>query len=381
MNIDDFTDTSLQVIDLRPQDLKDAAREGIVTDQQALALWQWLSHGGAQYRGTPRALSPNTPLPTAGTGPKFGFVNVLYYLGGMVAISAMSLFMTLGFESMGAVGLLAIGVAYLVACLKVADHFKARGLPVPAGILATLAVVLVPLVVWCVQSLLGLWPPGANGNFSDYHVFINWRWTTLEFATLAAGVVMLWRYRLPFMVMPIAVTVWYMSMDVANALMQNSGFDWKFTRDVSVVFGMATIALAMWVDVRSRKSATPEWRQDFAFWLYLFGAIMFWGGLSLRDSDSELGKFLYALLNLALILGGAAIGRRVFTVFGALGVAAYLGYLSHRVFQNSMMFPFVLTLIGLGVVWLGVWWQRNETAINARFAEFVPEGLRPRQTT
>ena len=94
MNIDDFTDTSLQVIDLRPQDLKDAAREGIVTDQQALALWQWLSHGGAQYRGTPRALSPNTPLPTAGTGPKFGFVNVLYYLGGMVAISAMSLFMT-----------------------------------------------------------------------------------------------------------------------------------------------------------------------------------------------------------------------------------------------------------------------------------------------
>jgi hypothetical protein len=232
--------------------------------------------------------------------------------------------------------------------------------------------------VWCVQSLLGLWPPGGSGNYSDYHIFINWRWTTLEFATLAAGVVMLWRYRLPFMVMPIAVTVWYMSMDVANALMQNNGFDWKFTRDVSVVFGMGTIALAMLVDVRIRKSATLEWRQDFAFWLYLFGAIMFWGGLSLRDSDSELGKFLYALLNVALILGGAAIGRRVFAVFGALGVAMYLGYLSHRVFRDSMMFPFVLTLIGLGVVWLGVWWQRHEAAINARFAAFVPEGLRPR---
>lgn len=108
MQIDDFTDTSLQVIDLRPQDLKDAAREGIVTDQQATALWQWLSHGGAQYRGTPRAL---TPMASASSGPKFGFVNVLYYFGGMVAISAMSLFMTLGFQSMGAGGLLAIALA------------------------------------------------------------------------------------------------------------------------------------------------------------------------------------------------------------------------------------------------------------------------------
>ena len=147
MNIDDFTDTSLQVIDLRPQDLKDAAREGIVTDQQATALWQWLSHGGVQYRGTPRAITPMGSAATAATGPAFGFVNVLYYFGGMVAIGAMSLFMTLGFESMGAGGLLAIGLAYLAACMKVADRFKARGLPVPAGLLATLAVVLVPLVV------------------------------------------------------------------------------------------------------------------------------------------------------------------------------------------------------------------------------------------
>ena len=39
---------------------------------------------------------------------------------------------------------------------------------------------------------------------------------------------------------------------------------------------------------------------------------------------------------------------------------------------------FALTLLGLGVVWLGVWWQRHEEAINARFARFVPAGLRPR---
>jgi hypothetical protein len=358
--------TEPECVKLRWQDLNAAASEGILTPAQARALWQRWSVRGLSHA------APVAEPATRSTGPVFGFTHVLYYFGGMVAIGAMSMFMTLGFERLGAAGLLAIALAYLVACLKVADHFKARDLRVPAGILATLAVVLIPLAVWCAQSLLGLWPPGGPGSYSAYHTRIDWRWLTLEFATLAAGAAMLWRYKLPFMVMPLAVTVWYLSLDAANALMQNEGFDWQFTRDVSLVFGMATCVLAMWVDVRSRRSMDAEARQDFSFWLYLFGALMFWGGLSLRDSSNEWGKLGYCLLNGAMVFGGAAIGRRVFTVLGALGVAGYLGYLAHRVFQDSLLFPFALTLLGLGVVALGVWWQRHEEVIQAHLRRLVP---------
>ena len=354
-------------ITLTHDELQAVVADGLITASQADALWQRWTVADTRNHA-PVAAAP----PDRSAGPAFGFTNVLYYFGGMVAMGAMSLFMTLGFERMGAAGLFAIGLAYLVACLKVADHFQARGLHIPAGILATLAVVLVPLLVWCMQSLLGLWPPGGPVGFSAYHMRIDWRWLTLEFATLAAGAVMLWRYKLPFMVMPLAVTVWYMSMDAANALMQNDGFDWQFTRDVSLVFGIATCALAMWVDVRSRRATDADARQDFAFWLYLFGALMFWAGLSLRDSNNEWSKFAYCLINLVLVFGGAVIDRRVFTVLGALGVALYLGYLAHRVFQDSLLFPFALTLLGLGFVGLGVWWQRHEAAIHARLGWLVP---------
>lgn len=353
----------------------------VITAMQATQLWLRFSTGAIPIHRTKIGPEPedwHAQVTTTRFGPGFAFVNVLYYFGGLMAIGAMSLFMTLGFEAMGNWGLLAISTAYLVGSLKVADYFKRRHLPIPAGLMGTLAVVLVPLIAWCVQVLLGLWPLGGQDSFRAYHTYINWRWIFLEFATLAAATVMLYRYKLPFMVMPVAVTVWYMSMDVANALMQNEGMDWKFTRDVSLVFGMGTIAIAMWVDVRTRLSRDAEWRQDFAFWLYIFGAVMFWGSLSMQDSGSEIGKFIYALINIAMVFGGAAIGRRVFTVFGALGVAGYLGYLSHRVFNNSMLFPFALTLLGLSVVALGVWWQRNEARINAQLGRYVPVGLRPR---
>lgn len=377
--IQDFADTAVISVPISETDLQDAARSGVISPQQATALWRLWAQG--EQPALVAAMS-GTAAPVFGhavaSGPRFGFVNVLYYFGGMVAIGAMSLFMTLGFQAMGVKGLLLIGLAYAFGALKVSDHFKAKGLFVPAGLLATLAVALVPLILWCLQSLAGAWPEGGSRNFSDYHHYIDWRWLMLEFGTLAAAAVMLWRYKLPFMVMPVAVTLWYMSMDVANGLMQNAGWDYQFMRDVSLVFGLATIAMAMWVDVRTRLSRDVAWRQDFAFWLYIFGAFMFWCALSLRDSNNEWGKFLYAALNVFLVFLGAAIGRRVFTVFGALGVAGYLGYLSHRVFQDSLLFPFALTLLGLGVVWLGVKWQRNEAAINAYLSRWVPAGLRPR---
>ena len=78
------------------------------------------------------------------------------------------------------------------------------------------AAALVPLAVYGLQNLLGWWPEGEAAR--DYHRHIDGRWLMMELATLAAGAVMLWRFRLPFLVMPVAVTLWYLSMDLAPLL-------------------------------------------------------------------------------------------------------------------------------------------------------------------
>ena len=112
---------------------------------------------------------------------------------------------------------------------------------------------------------------------------------------------------------------------------------WELRKLVSLYSGLLMIGLAFWVDIRSRHKA------DYAFWLYIFGVITFWGGLSSQSSDDELSKFIYFCINLLMIGVGALLIRRVFVVFGALGSCGYLGYLAFDVFSDSWLFPMTLT--------------------------------------
>ncbi len=340
--------------------LKQAAAADIITSDQADRLWLFFSE-----RGT--AASP---------APRFTFANVLYYLGGMLAIGALSLFMTLGWESFGGWGIFFIALLYAGVAFKLALRFEKQGLAIPTGIMAAFVVVLVPLATWGVQQALGFWADAANiKGYRAYHYLINWRWLTLELATLLAGSLMLYRWRTPFLVMPIAVTLWYMSMDLVMLLIAPDAkpwgeSEWLFRKWFSLAFGLIMVLFAFLVDLRSRSA------QDYAFWLYLFGLLAFWGGLTSLGSDKLAGKFIYLAINLALVFAGAVLVRRTFTVFGAFGVAIVLGDLSWRVFKDSWLFPIALTMIGLAIVYAGIWWSRNEARLAARLLTFVPAQLR-----
>jgi hypothetical protein len=338
-------------VQLDRQQLQQAVQAGLLDAIQAQPLWDFL-----QLQGRDR--------------PSFRFTHILYYLGGMIAIGAMSLFMTLGWQRFGGWGLFGIALAYAVAGLGLTEFLLRRQrLAIPAGIAATFVVALVPLAVYGLQAAAGWWVEGSA--YRDYHRLIDGRWLMMELATLAAGAVLLWRYRLPFLMMPVALTLWYLSMDLTPFLAGQVDVDWTLRKFVSLWFGLLVVLLALWVDLRSRYAT-----QDWPFWLYVSGVLAFWGGLSLMTSDSEWSKFGYLCINLAMIGVGAALSRRVFAVFGALGAAGYLGHLANEVFKDSLLFPLALTAIGGAVVWLGILWQRHETRLGTRLRALLPAALR-----
>ena len=336
-------------MDIREHQLQQAAQQGIITHTQVQELWAFLSTQSEQ-------------------GVSFKTSHILYYLGGLIAIGAMSLFMNLGWERFGGWGLFFIALAYMGAGLWLTRFFLNRNLFIPAGILAAFVVVLAPLAVYGIQLALDLWADGRV--YRDYHRYIDWRWLMMEFATLAVGVAILWRHRLPFSMMPVAVTLWYISMDLTPFLFQSEDYQWELRKFISMWFGLLMMLVAFWVDIRTKQP------KDFAFWLYLFGVLAFWGGLSSMNSDSELNKFIYFCINLLLITVGAVLSRRVFAIFGGFGVAIYLSHLAYSVFKDSMLFPFALTVIGLAVIFVGVYWQRHEQKIAEALKRYLPVALR-----
>jgi hypothetical protein len=102
----------------------------------------------------------------------------------------------------------------------------------------------------------------------------------------------------------------------------------------------------------------------------------FWGGLSLQNFDSELSKLLYFGINLLMIAVGVVLVRWVFVVFGAPGSCGYLGHLASDVFNDSWLFPITLTLLGLGIIYLGVLWQKHEKTITAKSHTLLSMPLR-----
>ena len=329
------------------QDISWAAEQASLSQEQQEKLWAAL-----QQRDEGR--------------PKFALAYVAYYFGALLVISAMGWFMSLGWESFGGGGIFALSVLYAVCFVLAGRHlWYEKGLKVPGGLLFTMAVCMTPLAVYGIERATGLWAAEAANSLRRHH---EWCWIAIELSTIAAAVTTLRWVKFPFLVAPIAVSLWVMSIDLTLLLYGEDKFKMDELKVVSLYFGLVVLIVALVVDRFTK--------DDYAFWLYLFGLALFWGGLSLMDSDSEFKKFLYCMVNVLLIGIGVVLRRPVFAVFGGVGVFMYLGHLSYQVFKDSMLFPFALSLLGIAIIYLGVQFQKHRMAVEAAVLRMVPAGVK-----
>ncbi|NBV22068.1 MAG: DUF2157 domain-containing protein [Proteobacteria bacterium] len=330
-------------------DLEWAAGQGVLSPEQAAELWKRLEERHAQQ-------------------PHFSADHVAYYFGAMIVISAMGWFMTLAWETLGGLGIAVIAALYAL-CFTLAGKtlWRQTGLQIPGGLLFTIAVCMTPLIVYGLEKAVGFWPQDTPSSFRDYHVYVKGSWIMMELATVLVAVVFLRFFPFPFLTAPIAFSLWYLSMDLTPILFGVQDFSWDERKWVSVWFGLVMLLAAFLADRRTGA--------DYSFWGYLFGLLAFWGGLSLMDDGSEWGKFCYGLINVGLMVVSVLLERRVFIVFGALGFFGYLGHLSYHVFENSLFFPFALTILGVGVIVFGIQFQKHGERIQQALLARLPRGF------
>jgi hypothetical protein len=348
-------------------DLEAAVAAGLIADETRRKLIAFARE---------RAAAADRPSMRLAAPPRFDAVHALYYAGALIVIAAMGLFTNAAFDALGGWALASIAVAYAAGFAALGRTlWRKPETRTPGGLAIAVAVSMAPLAVYGVQDALNLWSLADKPRqYSDFFPLMNASWVYMEVAAIAAAALALRFFPFPFIVMVASVALWFLSMDLAWLLLHRQPAtyweaDWEFRRNVSMIFGVAMIAVAWTIDVKWARFG------DFGFWLHLFGALTFWGALSSGSGDA-LGRAIYCAINVGLVGLAVFLGRRVYAVVGALGVCFYLGYLASDVFKDVLAFSFALSAIGLAVIFVGVWLQRRQRAISAYLDAALPPALR-----
>lgn len=339
-------------------DLRAAAAAGVLDAAQLARLIAFLR------QRAPLAADQSAPA------PRFDFAHLLWYAGALIVMTAMGLFSTLAFSQMGGEALTVTAVIY-AAAFAAAGHYlwHSKELRIPGGLLIAIAVSMAPLAVYGVQDALGLWGQfGKPGTVQGFYVWIKGSWVFMEIAAIIAALIALRFYPFPFIVVIIGVALWFLSMDLAPWVAGKPDADWETRRQVSLWFGLATLIVAWMVDTRRRG--------DFAFWLHLFGMMTFWCAVSFTSGGTSLQEALYCAMNVLLLFLSVFLGRKVYAVFGVFGIALYLGDLANKIFRDSLLFPFALSLIGVAVIAAGLLYYRHQERIAIWLDAHMPDAVK-----
>ncbi|HEY6339818.1 MAG TPA: hypothetical protein VIW68_15105 [Candidatus Sulfotelmatobacter sp.] len=333
------------VVKISQEQLERAAIEAGLLPENAQAIWRQL-HSRSDVEA------------------HFEAAHVGYYFGALLVIGAMGWFMTNGWDSFRGWEVFAIASGYAAIFVLVGRLLWPRPqFRIPSGLFITMAVCMVPLAVYGLERQFKLWPSIDPGSYATFHPYINASWVAMEGATVLASAIALRYFPFPFLTAPAAYALWYMSMDL-TALLFGKQWQWRQLCEISAAFGLVMLLVSYWADHRTKL--------DYSFWGYLFGLMTFTGGLSLLDSGSQLAKLAYCLIHVAMVVVSLVLQRKVFLVFGALGVFGYLADEAYSYFRTSVAFPFVLSFIGIALIVAAMKFKKNEAAWQQRLARRLP---------
>ena len=323
-------------------DLNKAASRGLISPLQAQKLWGFFQHSR-------QGIS------------QFHLIHVTYYFGALIVLVAMGWFLAEVWDQYKEEAALVVSSIYGLAFLAVGyGLWRRSGFQLVGGILVTLSVCMLPVVVYSVQEIYDLWPPR--------NIWGRESWLFMMSATIFAALTLLRFVRFSFLLVPAILGLWLMLMNLTPLLFgEISRYQYERCL-VSAIFGAGMVCIAYFVDFK-------KYRQDFAFWCYLLGILTFWGGLSFIRSDGELKKFIYCMVNVAMIFGSVFFRRRIFMICGAMGCLGYLGYLARRIFRDSLMFPLALSLLGVAIIAITIWYQRNKEQVDSWLLNLLPSGI------
>lgn len=336
------------------KEIEEAVAKSIITKEQGENLWYLWNREEERRSG-------------------FQIAHLAYYVGALIVISAMSWFMNNAWDVFGGMGILSIAFLYACCFVLVGGRlWKKDGLRVAGGLMIVMAVCMTPLAIFGLERTIGWWPQSYPGHYLNGYEWLRGGWIWIELGTIASACLALRFFKFPFLTAPLFFSLYVLSIDITPFIFGAEN-TWENARWMSLLFGLVMMIIAFFTDDYCRKN---DHKEDYAFWGYLFGTTVFWLGLTLLDRNHEWARILYCFINIMLLIVGVLLQRKIFLVCGAIGINGYIGHLAYRVFNDSTFFPFALSLVGIGIIYIGILYNRNQLKIEEYIRDKVPNRIR-----
>jgi hypothetical protein len=313
---------------------------------------------------------PSEPAPLARL-PEFATPEILWYFGGLAAaVAADSVIAGTSTANRGLwillVGLAAMGFFGLIA----AALFRI-GRPIPGGVMAAAVVLVVPYTEVGFERLFGVHPklgsPHVNINVvgdassvtqstGSFHGAL----FAIALGTVIIALAVFWLTRAAFVFLPMTVALVVTAELLLPALVNNPSAADEIT--TALITGVVFAGAGMLLDARDR-------RRD-AFWWFVVGlfliALSFLYYIAARHHA-------WVWLVLLVVSGGvlvlsAPLRRATWAVYALIGLYATLVHFVVRA-TGSWHSPFLLVLVGLGLVLLGLVLETAGPAAAGRFKQ------------
>lgn len=329
------------------------------------ALTAALVRAGLAESAVEQVLHDLTVTKSFETGGRSRGAVVLYYLGGLLVIGAMSVFLGESWSEAGDAAGLAVLLLYAVAFAVLAIVFRQRGLPTPSGLMATAVVALVPAVVFAFSRTTGVGEGTDYADYADFYVWVSSQWFLMELATIAVGVVALRLTDFSLVLAVMGTSMYFAAMDLTEVVFSDDPTDGQRAL-VAIAIGFVAIAIGVAFDHQPRR--------DHAFWPHLFGVLsVLWGiEFALAGAGESSQWVATEALGLVFLAFGTVAARVTYVAIGGLLVFGATSWAALDLFQSSLLTPLAIAVIGLMIIAGGVWLQRNAVRLQANVRGALP---------
>ena len=290
---------------------------------------------------------------------------ILYYSGGILGISAMTIFMNLSYNSYGYMGVLFLTLMYFSFGILSHIYCKKKNHSIPSSLSLLFSASTIPLAIYSIQNIIDLYPASNVIEYKDYYNYIREYWVFIELGTLLITSILLYLFRDKILMLPIALTLWFLSMDFSLLVFNYDYYNFDMRKNIAMAFGLILIMFAIHIDIKA------SCKEDYTFWFYLIGALSFWSGLSFSYSDSDSEKLVYFIINVMMIFSSMIFKRIILLILGSIGSLLYIGFLADVLFKDSLTFTIALVFIGSILIYLGIVWQKH----NSVFINYINKTL------